>query len=46
MLSNPNADDALDCNIAAIYKHERETFNKNALKEKADYAKPTIEEIL
>lgn len=34
MLISPNADDALDCNVAAIYRHEPELFKENAIKEK------------
>nr|BAA09092.1 ubiquitin-conjugating enzyme [Paramecium tetraurelia] len=46
MLQNPNADDALDCNIAAIYKHEPELFKQNALKEKLEAASPSEDNLL
>ncbi|CAD8063375.1 unnamed protein product [Paramecium primaurelia] len=46
MLQNPNVDDALDCNIAAIYKHEPELFKQNAIKEKLEVASPSEDTLL
>lgn len=46
LLTDPNPDDALDCSVAAEYKHEKELYLKNVIKEKQLYASPSIEELL
>ncbi|CAD8150339.1 unnamed protein product [Paramecium octaurelia] len=46
LLTDPNPDDALDSNVAAEYKHEKELYIQNVIKEKQLYASPTVEDLL